>query len=179
MNQGLRASPLEKGADMAEDLQSKLVSYIRDAHAMERNVQQMLNSMILTTSDETIKERLQQHKEETVHQIQRLEKCLSNHDQDSSTLKDAGAVMGALAKGVQDSVRTDKPGKNARDGFVTENMEIAAYELLERLAQRAGDQETAQVARENRREEEAMREFFASNWDRVLDLTLEEEGVTG
>ena len=162
---------------MENDVNSKLVSYIRDAHAMERNVQQMLNSMIMTTSDEEIRKQLEHHKDETKGQIERLEKCLSNHGTDSSTVKDAGAVMGALAKGVQDSVRGDKPGKNARDGFVTENMEIAAYELLERLARRAGDEETAGVARQNRAEEESMRDFFASNWDRVLDLTLQEEGI--
>ena len=159
---------------MENDLQSKLVSYIRDAHAMERNVQQMLNSMIVTTGDDTIKKRLEDHKGETQQQIQRLEECLGRHGEEKSTIKDAGAIMGALAKGIQDAARSDKGGKNARDGFVTENMEIAAYELLERLSQRAGDEQTAQVARQNRSEEEAMRDFIASNWDRYLDLDLRE-----
>ncbi len=160
-----------------KDIQDKLISYIRDAHAMEKNVEQMLGSMISTTNDESIRARLETHRGETTQQAERLAERLEALGASPSKVKDVGAILGAFGSGLQEMVRADKPGKNARDGFVTENLEIAAYELLERLAQRAGDQETAQVARQNREEEEIMRDFFASNWDRVIDLTLEEEGV--
>jgi ferritin-like metal-binding protein YciE len=86
-------------------------------------------------------------------------------------------MAGAMLKGTVDMARGDKPGKNARDGFITEHTEITAYELLARLAMRAGDHETARVAREIRHEEEEMAEWIASHWDRFFDLMLEEAGL--
>ena len=73
--------------------------------------------------------------------------------------------------------RGDKAGRNARDGFATEHMEIASYQMLERVAKKAGDTKTAAVARQNREEEEAMARSIASKWNKIVDLSLKEEGV--
>jgi len=158
-------------------LQTKLGDYVEDAHAMETNVLQMLGSMISTTSDPEIRAELERHKEQTEAQEQRLRDRLEALGRSPAIRKETQTIVGALMKGVADQVRGDKPGKNARDGYVTEHMEIAAYELLERLAERAGDRETAEVARRNKREEEQMAEKIAANWDKFLDLTLDEEGI--
>jgi ferritin-like metal-binding protein YciE len=163
---------------MADDeLREKLVDYIQDAQAMEQSVLRMLDSMISTTDDPEIREMLEHHKGETEEHERRLRERLEALGADTSTTKEAGAVGAALLKGVGDMARSDKPGKNARDGFMTEHMEIASYQLLERLAVRAGDQETAEVARRNRSDEEAMAQKIDANWDRFLELTLAEAGI--
>ena len=163
---------------MADDkLQQKLIDYIEDAHALEQNVSRMLDSMISTTDDPEISQMLKHHKEETERQEQRLRERLDALGAGTSSRKQAQSIVSALLKGTADQVRGDQAGKNARDGYVTEHMEIAAYQLLERLAQRAGDTETAEVARQNRAEEEAMVRKIDANWDRFLDLTLAENDI--
>jgi ferritin-like metal-binding protein YciE len=160
-----------------QKLTEKLGDYVQDAHAMETNVLQMLDSMIATTTDPKIREDLERHKGQTEKHEERLRNRLEQLGRDTSTRKEAQTIVTSLMKGVVDQVRGDKAGKNARDGFVTEHMEIASYELLERLAERAGDRETARIARANRRDEEAMAKKIAGKWDKFIDLTLEEEGI--
>jgi ferritin-like metal-binding protein YciE len=158
---------------MADDkLNQKLIDYIEDAHALEQNVSTMLDSMISTTDDPEIEQILKHHKEETW-----LRERLDALGAGTSARKQAQTVAAALVKGAADVVRGDQAGKNARDAYTTEHMEIAAYQLLERLAEKAGDTQTAEVARQNRAEEEAMAQKIDANWDRFLDLTLAENDI--
>ena len=133
--------------------------------------------MISTTEDPEIEEMLRHHKEETERQEQRLRERLDALGAGTSTRKEAQTIAATLMKGAADQVRGDQAGKKARDGYTTEHMEIGAYQLLERLAERAGDTETAEVARQNRADEEEMPRRIDASWDRTLDLTLEENGI--
>lgn len=160
---------------MNDALKGQLTKHIDEAIAMEQNVLRMLDSMIETTDDDEIKQELRQHRIETERQSDRLTARLEAHGASPSVVREAGGVMGALMKGVLDMARGEKAGRNARDGYATEHMEIAAYQLLERVAERAGDEQTAEVARQNRAEEEAMAKKLDAHWDRFAELSLEEE----
>jgi len=162
----------------SKDLKGQLVKHIDEALAMEQNVLRMLDSMVTTTQDEELREAIRVHKVETEGQIDRLQKRLEAHDASPSMVREAGGIAQALMKSALDAVRSEKAGRNARDGYATEHLEIASYELLERVAQRAGDEETAEVARQNRAEEESMAKTFEQNWDKFAELSLEEAGVT-
>jgi ferritin-like metal-binding protein YciE len=123
-----------------EKLQQKLVDYIEDAHAMEQNVSTMLTSMISTTDDPEIKEMLEHHKEETERQESRLRERLDALGAGTSTRKQAQTVAAALVKGATDVARGDQAGKNARDGYTTEHMEIAATSSSSAWHRRPGTQ---------------------------------------
>jgi ferritin-like metal-binding protein YciE len=164
--------------DMATQLEQQLIKHIDEAHAMEQNVLRMLDGMISTTDDPEILDALEHHKMQTQGHADRMKARLEAHDAQPSTVRQMTGIMQALAKMPLDMVRGEKAGRNARDGFATEHMEIASYELLRRIAEKAGDEETARIAGEIIEEEKAMADIISGNWDRFAELSLREEGVT-
>lgn len=173
-----RRSHNRKGGSVATDqLTGQLVKHIDEAHAMEQNVLRMLDGMIGTTDDPEVRRELEHHKEETERHAERMRERLEAHGESPSRVKEAGGMLAALMKGAVDMARGESAGRNARDGFATEHLEIASYELLERVARTAGDEETAEAARQNRADEEAMARKIASRWDKFAELSLKEAGV--
>ena len=162
----------------SQQLNEQLVKHIDDALAMEQNVLRMLDGMIKTTDDPEIEEELRHHKLETERHAERMKERLEAHSATPSMVKEAGGIAAALMKTVFDLNRGEKAGRNARDGYATEHLEIASYQLLERVAQQAGDEETAEAARQNRKDEEAMAKKLDAHWDKFAELSLKEEGVT-
>jgi ferritin-like metal-binding protein YciE len=161
-----------------DQLKTQLIKHIDEAHAMEQNVLRMLDGMISTTDDPEILDALEHHKVQTQGHADRMAERLEAHDATPSTVKQIGGVLGALAKMPLDLVRGEKAGRNARDGYATEHLEIASYELLRRIAQKAGDEVTAQAAAEIIAQEAAMAKLIEEHWDRFAELSLQEEGVT-
>ena len=169
----LRRVPMAK----KEELHQRLVKHIDEALAMEQNVLRMLDGMISTTDDPEIKETLRRHKAETETHADRMRSRLESYGETPSMVREAGGILGSLMKSVVDLTRGEKAGRNARDGYATEHMEIAAYQLLERIAEHAGDEETAEAARLNRADEERVAKEIDANWDKFAELSLKEEGV--
>jgi ferritin-like metal-binding protein YciE len=96
----------------------------------------LLDSIILTTEDAELVAMFEEHKVETRRHERRLNKRLRALGGLSliSMGKDLRAIAVAQINGISDLWRTDKVVRNARDAFVTEHMEVVAYEVLERLA---------------------------------------------
>jgi ferritin-like metal-binding protein YciE len=163
--------------DMGQALEDQLIKHIDEAYAMEQNVLRMLDGMISTTDDPVILDALEHHKMETQGHVDRMKARLEAHDAQPSGVKQMTGILQALAKMPLDMVRGEKAGRNARDGFATEHMEIASYELLRRIAERAGDEETAAAATEIIAQEKAMADVISENWDKFVEISLKEEGV--
>jgi len=160
--------------------EEKLIDYIEDAHALEQHVKVALDRFISAAPDvPELQDPLRHHREETDRHVERLEERLAAYGRSPSKIKDAGMMFGAGGLGMLSALRKDNAGKVARDGYTAEHLEIASYQLLERVATRAGDAKTAEVARLNRADEEAMAEKLAASWDLALDVSLAQEGLHG
>jgi ferritin-like metal-binding protein YciE len=157
--------------------EQQLVKHIDEAYAMEQNVLRMLDGMLQTTDDPAIVDLLEHHKAETHAHVQRMRERLDAHAASPSLVREAGGILAALAKLPLDLVRGEKAGRHARDLYAAEHLEIASYQLLERIARNAGDHETVAAAKMNRGEEEAMARKLEGLWDSFAELALEEEGV--
>jgi ferritin-like metal-binding protein YciE len=161
---------------MAE-MTAYLTKHLDEAYAMEQNVLRMLDGMIETTDDPGMVDALEHHKHETQDHARWVKERLEAHGADTSKVREAGGILGALAKMPLDLVRGEKAGRNARDGYATEHMEIASYELLKRYAQAAGDEETVEVCDRIIEQERAMAERIASSWDVAAEQSMKDEGV--
>jgi ferritin-like metal-binding protein YciE len=168
-------TPIRGGA--MGTVNEQLVKHLDEAHAMEHNVLRMLDAMISTTDDPAILQELEHHKVETEGHAQRMRERLEAHGGSPSTVKQLSGIVGALAKLPLDMVRGEKAGRNARDGYAAEHMEIASYELLKRIAERANDIETVTACDEIIGQERAMAATIAANWDKFAQLSLHENGV--
>ena len=166
--------PVNEEGEMSQEFEPQLVKHIDEALAMEQSVLSMLDSATRTLDDDEVKEVLRLHKIDTERHIDRLRERLDAHGTAPSLVREAGGIVGALMKGVLELTRSERAARGARDVYATEHLEIASYRLLERVAVWAGDERTAEVARENRADEERLAAWFDDHWDRFAELALAE-----
>jgi len=159
------------------DIQTQLINQIDEAHALEQTVLRMLDGLIESAEDPEIVDRLEHHKLETQQHESLMRGRLEAHGATPSMVKQAAGMLEALMKMPLDLVRGERTGRSARDAYTTEHLEIASYELLRRVADRAGDEETSRACLDILEQERAMAQFIEENWDRFAEQSLREAGI--
>jgi ferritin-like metal-binding protein YciE len=159
------------------DMREQLRKYLADAHAIEAQALQLLEKGQDLAGDPELARIYAEHLDET-HDHQALVRARLEELGGSPTpLKDAGMRVGALNWGAFFAAQPDTPGKLAAFAFAFEHLEIAGYEELKRVAQRAGDQPTVAVVDRILAQERAAATKIAAQWDRAVDASLREVGV--
>ena len=93
-----------------------------------------------------------------------------------STLKDAALRLGALNWTAFFRRHPDTPGKLAAFVRAFEHLEIGAYELLERVARRAGDDQTAGMCESILTQERQAAERVAGMFPDAVGASLAAQG---
>jgi ferritin-like metal-binding protein YciE len=156
------------GAD-GEAAAGQLNGYLADAHAIEGQSQALLKKGAAIVGSEELAKIFEAHLDETGEQARRLERRLEARGSSPSIVKDAALRLGGLNWGAFMAAQPDTPAKLAGFAFAVEHLEIAAYELLRRVAERAGDSETVAAANTTLVEERAAAAAIARHWDAALD----------
>jgi ferritin-like metal-binding protein YciE len=160
-----------------DDLGEQLRKYLEDAHAIEAQAIQLLSKgpKLAGASD------LASAYEEHLHQSEEHQQLIGNRlkalGARPSRMKDAALRLGALNWGMFFGAQPDTPAKLAAFSYAFEHLEIAAYEMLHRMAMRAGDEETASVAETIMGEEQAAADKIHAAFDSALDAALADQGV--
>jgi ferritin-like metal-binding protein YciE len=173
-DEAVEASLREKDDD---GIHEELISYLRDAHAIEAQALQLLESGPKIAGFDELAEVFRVHLEETREQQRQVEERLRAHDSGPSRFQSTAMRVGGLNIGAFFGAQPDTPAKLAGFAYAFEHLEIAAYELLRRVAERAGDQETVAVAERILVEERGAAEKIAATWDAAIDAALEHVGA--
>jgi ferritin-like metal-binding protein YciE len=160
------------------DLGEQLDKYLADAHAIEAQALQMLTKAIEIGGDPQLSKDYEEHRAETESHQRTIEQRLEARGANANAVKDAAMKLGAINWGAFFQLQPDTPAKLVAFSYAFEHLEIAAYEQLRRVAQRADDEATASAAISILREENQAAETLWNGFDRALDASLKSLGVT-
>jgi ferritin-like metal-binding protein YciE len=160
------------------DLGEQLNKYLGDAHAIEEQAIKLLEKAPELAGSAELASACRKHLGETREQQRLVAERLEARGAGASSLKDAAMRMGALSWAGFFELHPDTPGKLAAFAYAFEHLEIAAYEELKRVAERAGDPDTVALAERILAEERAAAATIEGLFDQAVDAALSEV-VTG
>ena len=155
----------------------QLVKYLTDAHSIEVQALEQMRRAPGLAGDPELSEVFQTHLGETEVHERLVREDLERRGAEPSTLKDVAGRVGGWGMVIFAWVNPDTPGKLAMHAHSYEHMELAAYELLRRFGERAGDERLQELAQRIGADERAMADRIAARWDRAVDASLREKGA--
>jgi ferritin-like metal-binding protein YciE len=159
-----------------ETIDEQLVKHLTDVHSIEEQALQQMRVAPRLAHDPELAQAFREHIGETKEHERRVRARLEARGADPSKVKDLVARAGGVGMVLFARSQPDTPGKLTAHAFAYEHMEMAAYDLLALVAERAGDGETVEMARSIREQEAAMGERLSSRFDRAVEASLREVG---
>jgi|SRR5215207_5179982 len=162
-------------ADRSFDEQ--LTKHLADVHSIEEQALAQLRLAPRLAGDRELVRVFAEHLAETEDQERLVREQLERHGARPSAVKDISGRVGGWGMMLFARANPDTPGKLAMHAYSYEHMELAAYELLRRIAERAGDEPVRAMAERIGAQERAMADRLDGCWDRAVDASLREKGA--
>jgi ferritin-like metal-binding protein YciE len=161
----------------ADSLQEQLVKYLTDVHSTEQNAVSTLSAGADSVDNPELAAAFRTHLTETKEHERLIQGRLTAHGAGPSRLKDVAQKGVAAMTGAVANDAPDTAGKMAIHAYAFEHLEIASYRMLRQVAERAGDQETVQVADRILEQEKAAAHTLSDLLERVADHDLQQMGL--
>jgi ferritin-like metal-binding protein YciE len=152
-------------------LDEQLTAYVSDAHALEEQALPQMRAAPDMAGDPVLAEAFRAHLAETERHERLTRERLEARGGSPAKLKEAVFKAGGFAFVLFAKSQPDTPGKLLTHALSYEHLELAAYDLLEQVAERAGDADTAAVARSIREDERSMSERLEAGFDRAVEAS--------
>ncbi|HEX6460910.1 MAG TPA: DUF892 family protein [Thermoleophilaceae bacterium] len=160
-----------------DDIDKQLNKYLADAHAIEAQAIGLLEKGQKIAGDPELVNLFEEHLTETREHQRLVEERLTAREGRTNALKDAALGLGALNWGAFFAAQPDTPGKLCAFAFAFEHLEIGGYEQLKRVAERAADGHTIQMAESILAQERAAAGKLELALSRAVDASLQAQGV--
>jgi len=160
--------------------EERLMEWLRDAHAAEKQAETMLSGMASRIEHyPDLKERVRMHLTETQNQARSLEECIKRRGGSVSLVKDTGGRLAGLGQALNGMFVGDEVMKGSIASYAFEAMEIASYQILISAAELVGDHQTAAACRKILAEEKAMAGWLENNIGALTEAYLAREKTPG
>ncbi len=157
---------------MASEIHEQLTKYLTDAHSIEEQALAQLRDAPDHAGDPELAQAFREHLTETEGHERTIRSLLEARSAKPSRVKDTVMSLGGKGFLLFARLQPDTPGKLAAHALSYEALELASYELLSRVAERAGEDEVAEAAQRIRDEERQMMERLESGFDRSVEASL-------
>lgn len=158
-------------------IEEQLTKYLTDVHSIEHQALAQLEVAPEIAGDAELAAAFRDHLVETHEQERLVRDQLARRGADPSSLKDLAGTVGGWAMIAFARLNPDTPGKLTAHAYSYENMELAAYELLARVARRTGAADVEGLAERILGEERAASAKIWNKLDEALTASLQEQGV--
>jgi ferritin-like metal-binding protein YciE len=147
-----------------------LIQHLQDIYALEEQAVKQLERAVSIGEEYDVADAYKEHLDQTYEHQRQLKERLEAHDCEVKAIEHLTLRSEPLGLRLLADIAPDSPAKLAMHFYALGRLEVAAYELLRRIAEQAGDDETAELAERILEEEREAADKVEQTFDHCAEL---------